>query len=111
MHFYIEFSYDRYWNVGLPTEWHETKYGSDEHLSNTVRTLGFSNVSIVTPDDLRIWEYYYTDERWYYKFLSYNITAVFRRLGLTHLLVNSSTVESPSKLVYDPATNLLVADY
>lgn len=29
----------------------------------------------------------------------------------THLLVNSSTVESPAKLVYDPATNLLVADY
>lgn len=29
----------------------------------------------------------------------------------THLLVNSSTVESPAKLVYDPATNLLVTDY
>lgn len=29
----------------------------------------------------------------------------------THLLVNSSTMESPSKLVYNPATNLLVADY
>ena len=29
----------------------------------------------------------------------------------THLLVNSSTVESPAHLVYDPATNLLVADY
>ena len=30
---------------------------------------------------------------------------------LTHLLINSSTVESPAHLVYDPATNLLVADY
>jgi len=29
----------------------------------------------------------------------------------THLLVNSSTVETPAKLVYDPTTNLLVADY
>lgn len=29
----------------------------------------------------------------------------------TDLLVNSSTIESPAKLVYDPATNLLVADY
>lgn len=29
----------------------------------------------------------------------------------THLLVNSSTTENPAKLVYDPATNLLVADY
>ena len=29
----------------------------------------------------------------------------------THLLVNSSTAENPAKLVYDPATNLLVADY
>lgn len=29
----------------------------------------------------------------------------------THLLINSSTRESPVKLVYDPATNLLVADY
>lgn len=38
------------------------------------------------------------------------IQAVFRRVP-THLLVNSSTVESPAKLVYDPATNKLVADY
>ena len=29
----------------------------------------------------------------------------------THLLVNSATKESPAKLVYYPATNLLVADY
>ena len=41
------------------------------------------------------------------------LTATFRRPQPTptHLLVNSSTVESPAKLVYDPATNLLVADY
>ena len=36
--------------------------------------------------------------------------ALFSRTP-THLLVNSSTKESPAKLVYDPATNLLVADY
>lgn len=36
--------------------------------------------------------------------------ALFKRTP-THLLVNGSTVESPAKLVYDPATNKLVADY
>ena len=36
--------------------------------------------------------------------------AVFERLP-TDLLVNSSTIESPAQLVYDPATNLLVADF
>jgi hypothetical protein len=36
--------------------------------------------------------------------------ALFQRTP-THLLVNSSTKESPAKLVYDPATNKLVADY
>lgn len=36
--------------------------------------------------------------------------ALFKRIP-THLLVNSSTVESPAKLVYDPTTNKLVADY
>lgn len=38
-----------------------------------------------------------------------NLVAVYREP--TNLLVNSSTVESPGKLVYDPTTNLLVADY
>lgn len=38
-----------------------------------------------------------------------NLVAVYRER--THLLVNSSNVETPVKLVYDPATNLLVADY
>jgi len=36
-------------------------------------------------------------------------TAVFRRF--TNLLVNSATYVSPVRLVYDPSTNLLVADY
>ena len=38
------------------------------------------------------------------------LTAYFTRTP-THLLVNSSTAENPAKLVYDPATNKLVADY
>ena len=40
-----------------------------------------------------------------------NCVAVFELRVPTHLLVNSSTAENPAKLVYDPATNLLVADY
>ena len=43
--------------------------------------------------------------------VTYTVTAVFVPDAHTHLLVNSSTKESPAKLVYDPATNLLVADY
>lgn len=43
---------------------------------------------------------------------SINVVAVFDVPHVpTHLLVNSSTLESPAKLVYDPATNLLVADF
>lgn len=40
----------------------------------------------------------------------YVVKAVFVRVP-THLLLNSSSAESPAKLVYDPTTNLLVADY
>lgn len=41
-----------------------------------------------------------------------NCVAVFERSYTpTHLLVNSATRESPAKLVYDPATNRLVADF
>ena len=43
---------------------------------------------------------------------SISVVAVFNAPHTpTHLLVNSSTTENPAKLVYDPATNLLVADY
>lgn len=43
---------------------------------------------------------------------SISVVAVFSMPHIpTHLLVNSSTVESPAKLVYDPTTNLLVGDY
>ena len=43
-------------------------------------------------------------------FEAWEVLALFQRTP-THLLVNSSTKESPAKLVYDPATNKLVADY
>lgn len=45
-----------------------------------------------------------------YRDHGYIVSALFSR-SPTNLLVNSSTVESPAKLVYDPATNKLVADY
>lgn len=65
------------------------------------------------------WRYYSRYyERWYESTgatlrlvnYGYDIYALFQRTP-THLLVNSSTVESPAKLVYDPATNKLVADF
>ena len=65
------------------------------------------------------WRYYSRYyERWYESTdatlrlvnYGYDIYALFQRTP-THLLVNSSTKESPAKLVYDPATNKLVADY
>ncbi len=40
------------------------------------------------------------------------VTAVFAPVrDPTHLLVNSSTAENPARLVYDPTTDLLVADF
>ena len=40
------------------------------------------------------------------------IVALFRNTRTpTHLLVNSASRSTPVQLVYDPATNLLVADY
>lgn len=43
-------------------------------------------------------------------FEAWEVLALFQRTP-THLLVNSSTKESPAKLVYDTDTNKLVADY
>lgn len=40
-----------------------------------------------------------------------DIKAVFVFRDPTHLLVNSSNKSSPVQLVYDPESNLLVADY
>jgi len=43
----------------------------------------------------------------------YDVEVEFETAAPTHtdLLVNSSTVESPAKLVYYPTSNLLVADF
>ena len=66
-------------------------------------------------DGFGIWfEYYDSDTGdpipgWYGYVVSISVVAVFVRVP-THLLVNSSTAENPAQLVYDPATDLLVAD-
>lgn len=39
------------------------------------------------------------------------VRATFNRTDPTNLLVNSFNRSTPAQLVYDPATNLLVADY
>ena len=72
------------------------------------------NATFVYPDarqDSNVNEYHNTrnpNGTW-----SITLKAYFTKIPHTptHLLVNSSTVESPAKLVYDPTTNLLVADY
>ncbi len=65
------------------------------------------------------WRYYSRYyERWYESTdatlrlvnYGYDIYALFQRTP-THLLVNSSNRTTPVQLVYDPATNKLVADY
>lgn len=58
----------------------------------------------------------YGDQTYWLENLIENIVAHFEQTTPpphtpTHLLVNSSTAENPAKLVYDPTTNLLVADY
>ena len=53
----------------------------------------------------------YTDGTYHEWTTLENCVAVFELRTPTHLLVNSSTTENPAKLVYDPTTNLLVADY
>lgn len=109
-HWHISYSYDKGAYFGLPVETHETIYGED----NVYNTNPFETAADYTLSDGSwdlVEEYYstgrYADTR---KTLTYDIKAVFSRPA-TNLLVNSSTVESPGKLVYDPTTNLLVADY
>lgn len=45
-----------------------------------------------------------------YLYSQYELTAVFVDTH-THLLINTSNISSPVTLVYDPTTNLLVADF
>lgn len=109
-HWHISYSYDRGARFGTPEETHETIYGDhDVYNTNPFETVADYTLSVGFWDLIE--ESYgtgrYADTR---KTLTYDIKAVFKRTP-THLLVNSSTVENPAKLVYDPATNLLVADY
>lgn len=63
-------------------------------------------------DGLSEARYVYSSGHWS-EYIITNLTAVFQYVAPphTHLLVNSATKESPPHLVYDPTTNLLVADY
>lgn len=57
------------------------------------------------------------DDGYYYRTIKseiYKVEAIFEGIPVhnpTHLLVNSATRHAPVSLVYDPATNKLVADY
>ena len=63
-------------------------------------------------DGLSEARYVYSSGRWT-EYIITNLTAVFEYVAPphTHLLVNSANLSLPVQLVYDPDTNLLVADY
>ena len=86
----------RYQNTGtpIPTDYESTSNPADS-------SDGLSELRVV-----------YSSGRWAEYIIS-GLTAVFEYVAPphTHLLVNSATKESPPHLVYDPTTNLLVADY
>ena len=109
-HWHISYSYDRGSYFGSPDETHETIY--DEH--NVYNTNPFETVADYTLS-VGVWdliEEYYSTGRYgsTRKTLTYHVEAVFSR-SATDLLVNSFNKSSPVQLVYDPTTNLLVADY
>lgn len=108
-HWHISYSYDNGSYFGTPAETHETIYGEDDVYNNPWETVADYTLSVGSWDLI---EEYYSTGRYASteKTLTYDIKAVFSRPA-TNLLVNSSTVETPAKLVYDPATNKLVADY
>lgn len=59
----------------------------------------------------RLFEFFqYNDDRLIISDVIIDLTVVFVREP-THLLVNSANLSAPVQLVYDPTTNLLVADY
>lgn len=107
-HFEIETTRDNGYYVETPNEYHETVASTSNVYANPFTT---PDITLITSYITVIGEYYGSSRyRNTWKTLTYKITAVFTR-PVTDLLVNSSTVESPGKLVYDPATNKLVADY
>lgn len=110
-HFEVETSYDYGVNVGRDTEWHETRYESDNIFGeNPLETLGLDENGKMNAS-VRAIVKTYSGGRYhaYHETLSYQITAVFVRIP-TGLLVNSHSLGSPVKLVYDPSTNKLVCD-
>lgn len=70
------------------------------------------------PLELEMWHYWRNNPEsdwtltYYQRLYNVVITAVFTQSHTpTHLLVNSYNKKTPVQLVYDPATNRLVADY
>ena len=93
--------------VGTEDEYHETVTYQDSALGTPFETDGLSSVTRAR----QIIEIYGTGRyRPTWKTLTYHVEAVFSRPA-TNLLVNSFNKSSPVQLVYDPATNLLVADF
>lgn len=110
-HFEVETSYDYGVNVGRDTERHETRYESDSFIGdNPLETEGLGEDGRMSAS-VRTIVRTYSGGRYhgYHETLSYQITAVFVRIP-TGLLVNSHSLGSPVRLVYDPATNKLVCD-
>ncbi|MBR0241595.1 MAG: hypothetical protein IJQ54_03615 [Kiritimatiellae bacterium] len=105
---YQSYDYGRY--IETERETHETITSSSSWPDNNPLTTTSYLPGFYLPS---IGEWFGTSStRAYRKTLTYHVVAVFARTtAYTHLLINSSTVESPVQLVFDPATNLLVADY
>ena len=109
-HWHISYSYDHGSHFGTTEETHETIYGEDDvYNTNPFETAADYALSDGFWDLI---EEYYSTGRYAdtYKTLTYDIKAVFS-CPATNLLVNSFNKSSPVQLVYDPATNLLVADF
>ena len=105
--------------------WRIVRFDFDEHTQSSTggdTTQSFSEAADAAgkyPSDadrdytarLEPFEDDYTDGTYREWTTLENCVAVFEPTTATDLLVNSSTIETPAKLVYDPTTNLLVADY
>lgn len=93
--------------VGTESEYHETVTYKESVPGTPFETDGLSGAIFAR----QIIEIYGTGRyRPTWKTLTYHVEAVFARPA-TNFLVNSFNKSSPVLLVYDPATNLLVADY
>ena len=110
-HFEVETTYDVGQFVGTTSETHRTEQDVRPFVAGSpFTTNGLGDDNTASASATCICETY-TGGRYhdYCKTLAYIITAVFVRIP-TDLLVNSSSLGSPVKLVYDPSTNKLVCD-